>query len=260
MAIKSNDSATSVVGGGLTYYSGLAPFKVVAVNPTLDELHAIGVNFKTEPTYEVNLGGVEFNKITFWIQNDDLTTSFDILVNTEKKVSSNDKPLWINNYGQSSYSDKSPVENDNMPWWKEDGTRHAYTNEDVLINFVQAWANVASGDEVYFDSMDKIAAGDLTEIKALAKSLANNSCGLLIGTKTSDAGKTYQTVYTKFFGRVTPLRPDLFQKRLNNPDGYGAFAADYNPTLEWGPFTPEISPIKPDPAPEMVLEESDDWD
>ena len=82
MAIKSNDSATSVVGGGLTYYSGLASFKVVAVNPTLEELHAIGVNFKTEPNYEISLGGVEYNKITFWIQNDDLTTSFDILVNT----------------------------------------------------------------------------------------------------------------------------------------------------------------------------------
>ena len=84
MAIKSNDSATSVVGGGLTYYSGLASFKVVAVNPTLEELHAIGVNFKTEPNYEISLGGVEYNKITFWIQNDDLTTSFDFLVNTEK--------------------------------------------------------------------------------------------------------------------------------------------------------------------------------
>ena len=55
MAIKSNNSDVTVMGGGITYYSGISNFKVVAVNPNLSELHEIGVNYKTEPTYDVNL-------------------------------------------------------------------------------------------------------------------------------------------------------------------------------------------------------------
>ena len=40
----------------------------------------------------------------------------------------------------------------------------AYTGEETLINFAKAWANVASGDEVYFDTISAIANGDLAEI------------------------------------------------------------------------------------------------
>ena len=39
MAIKSNDSTKEVSGGGIKLYSGLANFKVIAVNHTMEELH-----------------------------------------------------------------------------------------------------------------------------------------------------------------------------------------------------------------------------
>ena len=116
------------------------------------------------------------------------------------------------------------------------------------INFVKAWANVANGDDVSFDTISSIVTGDVTEIKALLGALKSNQVRVLIGVKDDK----YQQVYTKYFGRVKPQRDDLFVKSLN--DDYGAFNADFNADLKWGTHTPTTDLISPDaPA------EDDDW-
>ena len=68
MAIQSNASTEEVMGGIKTF-SGLTNVKVIAVNPTLAELHAIGINVKQEPNYKVEFSGEEYNKIVFWLNN-----------------------------------------------------------------------------------------------------------------------------------------------------------------------------------------------
>ena len=113
-------------------------------------------------------------------------------------------------------------------------------------------ANVANGDEVSFDSIAKIVKGDVTEVKALVKLLENNEVRLLIGVKD---GK-YQTVYTKVFGRVKPQRDDIFVKNLN--DDYGTFNAEFDTTLSWGVFTPELAVVTPDADSDNVSED-EDW-
>ena len=185
MAIKSNDSNVEVSGGGVKLYSGLGNFKVIAVNPTMAELHDLGIMVKQDPNYFVDLNGTEYFKLTFWIKNADLTTRFDILMNGSERVSQTGKNQWINSIGQSTWSDGEPE----YDWFKKEGLRKALTGEETLINFVKQWANVANGDEAYFDSIAKIVKGDVTEVKALVKLLENNEVRLLIGVKD---GK-YQT-------------------------------------------------------------------
>lgn len=248
MAIKSNQSTEEVVGGGIQLYSGLSNFNVIAVNPTLDELHELGIMLKSEPNYYVEFSGEEYFKLTFWIKNEDLTTRFEILMNGNPRVSQSGKHQWLNNAGQSTWSNDAPT----YDWWKTEGTRHAFTGEETLINFAKAWANVANGDDVYFESIDKIVKGDVAEVKALAKVLSGNQIRLLIGVKD---GK-YQSVYTKVFGRIKPERDDLFVKNLN--DEYGTFNAEFDTTLAWGPFSPQLSLVTPD-AEDDSPEEGDDW-
>ena len=248
MAIKSNQSTEEVVGGGIQLYSGLSNFNVIAVNPTLDELHELGIMLKSEPNYYVEFSGKEYFKLTFWIKNEDLTTRFEILMNGNPRVSQSGKHQWLNNAGQSTWSNDAPT----YDWWKTEGTRHAFTGEETLINFAKAWANVANGDDVYFESIDKIVKGDVAEVKALAKVLSGNQIRLLIGVKD---GK-YQSVYTKVFGRIKPERDDLFVKNLN--DEYGTFNAEFDTTLAWGPFSPQLSLVTPD-AEDDSPEEGDDW-
>ena len=246
MAIKSNASTEEVVGG-LKIYSGLTNVKVIAVNPTMVELHALDINVKQEPNYNVTIGEEEYNKIVFWLNNTDGNFKLEILMQTKPRVSQTGKYQWMNGIGQATWSEEEPT----YEWWKTEGQRKAYAGEETLINFVKAWANVASGDEVSFDTIDNIVLGDLAEVKALVTALKNNQVRVLIGVKDDK----YQQVYTKYFGRVKPERNDLFVKALN--DDYGSFNADFNADLQWGEHKSTMDLITPDTNGE--LKEDDDW-
>jgi len=244
MAIQSNAS-TEAVAGGMKLYSGLANFKVIAVNPTLEELHDMGVQFKTEPNYHVDMNGDNRFKLTLWVKNEELTTRVEILMDANHRIAKSGKYQWMNNIGQETWSDAAPT----YDWWKPEGQRKAYIGEDTLVNFTKAWANVAGGDEVYFETIDKIAAGDVSEVKALVEQLKDNEVRLLLGVKNDK----YQNVYTKKFGRVKPQRDDFFIKELNSE--YGEFKADYDKTLNFGPYVPTLEAITAD-APETIEEEA----
>lgn len=250
MAIKSNDSTKEVTGGGIKLFSGLGDFQVLTINPTMGELHELGIMVKQDPNYFVEFNGEEYFKLTFWIKNEDLTTRFEILMNSTQRKSQNGKFQYINAIGQSTWTDDTTSLPD---WYKSEGNHIAVTGEETLVNFTKAWANVANGDDVYFETIDKIVKGDVTELKALVKLLSSNTVRLLIGVKD---GK-YQTVYTKMFGRTSGnRRDDLFVKKLN--DDYGTFNAEFDTTLKWGPFSPELAVITPDENTDTV-DEGEDW-
>jgi len=241
--IQSNASTEEVVGGIKTF-SGLTNVKVIAVNPTMAELHALDINVKQEPNYTIEFSGEAYNKVVFWVANADGNFKLEILMQNKPRVSQTGKHQWMNAVGQSTWSEDSPT----YDWWKKEGERKAYTGEETLINFTKAWANVASGDEVTFDTMAAISNGDVTEIKALATNLNTNEARVLIGVKDDK----YQQVYTKYFGRVKPQRDDLFVKSLN--DEYGSFNADFNTDLLWGTHVSTATLVSPD-----TIGEDDDW-
>jgi len=243
MAIQSNASTEEVMGGMKTF-SGLTNVTVTAVNPTMAELHAMDINVKQEPNYTVEFSGEEYNKIVFWLANEDGNFKLEILMQNKSRVSQTGKHQWMNAIGQSTWSEEEPT----YEWWKTEGQRKAYTGEETLINFTKAWANVASGDEVSFDSISAIANGDLAEIKELVKVLSTNEVRVLIGVSNDK----YQKVYTKYFGRVKPQRDDLFVKALN--DDYGSFKADFNADLKWGTHVSTATLVTPD-----TIDENEDW-
>ena len=53
MAIESNASEVAV-SSALKLFTGISEFNVVAVNPTLEKLHELGIMLQTEPNYEVS--------------------------------------------------------------------------------------------------------------------------------------------------------------------------------------------------------------
>ena len=243
MAIQSNASTEEVVGGIKTY-SGLTNVKVTAVNPTMAELHALDINVKSEQNYSITIGDEDYNKIVFWLANEDGNFKLEILMQNKSRVSKTGKHQWINNIGQSTWSEDAPT----YEWWKTEGQRKSYSGEETLINFIKAWANVASGDDVSFDTIDSIVKGDVTEIRGLVKALSINEVRVLIGVENDK----YQKVYTKYFGRVKPQRDDLFIKALS--DDYGQFKADFNADLKWGTHVSSATLVKPD-----TIDEDEDW-
>ena len=110
---------------------------------------------------------------------------------------------------------------------------------------------MASGDDIYLDTITKIVKGDILELKTLVTALNNNQIRVLIGVRDD----RYQQIYTKYFGRIKPQRDDLFVKALN--EDYGSFNADFNTDLQWGVYKPTINLITPDTNDE--LKENEDW-
>lgn len=242
MAIESNSSELEVTGGGIPLFTGIAPVRVVAVNPNLGELASIGVNMKTEPNYEVDMGD-KTGKIVFWVHNDEhnFSTRLEILVGNEhRKESSTGKYQITNKYGQVTWA-ASPDQT--QDWFKNEGVRRMYPGEEILINFVKAWANIPNDGECSFDTIDQIMKGDVTELKSLITALKDNKVRVLLGVKD---GK-YQNVYNRCFGRLKPARTDIFVRSLN--DEYGAFNAEYNKDLVLQRYTPEVvAPTEEAPA------------
>lgn len=236
MAIQSNNSEEIVSGGSVQLYTGIAPVSVIAVNPTLDELNSIGVNLRNEPEYTITLNEEEYNKIVFWVKCEvpslSFTTKFEVLMQPNHRQSKDgSKFMWVNNIGQMTWSADVPA----YDWWKNaDKTRKAYIGEDHLVNFTKAWANVASGGEVSFDTIDNIANGEVVELQEYVKILKDNKLRILVGVKD---GK-YQTVYNRHFGRLKPMRDDLFIKALN--EDYGSFNAEYTKDLKLQLYTPQM--------------------
>lgn len=253
MAIASNSSETQVSGGGGKLYVGIASMHVVAVNPTLSELNALGINLKNEPDYRgIEINQEVYNKVVFWLKhyNPEFTTKVEFLVKPEPKISQSGKAQWVNNIGQFAFSESKASEA--YEWFKDEGVRKAFVGEEKLMNFIKAFANVANGDECAFETFQNISKGDVTEIKALVNQLSDNKIRVLLGVKD----EKYQQVYDKHFGRIKPKRDDLFVKALN--DDYGAFKAEYNKTLQLEEYS--VSLITPDEDPVPFKDEMEsDW-
>jgi len=247
MAIQSNSSDVQVSGGGgIPLFTGIAPVRVLAVNPNLGELASIGVNMKTEPSYSVDMGD-KTGKLAFWVHNDEhnFSTRLEILIGSEHRAASSTGKFQITNkYGQVTWAEKPDSSPD---WFKNEGVRRMYPGEEILINFVKAWANIPNDGECSFDTIDNIMKGNVEELKSLVTSLKDNKLHVMLGVKD---GK-YQQVYNRHFGRLKPRRDQLFVKALN--DEYGTFNAEYNSDLQLQAYVPEVvTPNEAEPAAETA--------
>ena len=247
MAIASNDSSVEIGGGGIPLYCGIASMHVIAENPTMGELHSLGINVKQEQNYTgIQMGERKLNKITFWVRNaeHEFTTRFDILVQPEERPESRTgKFQYINKFGQTAWGTENP--STQYEWFKNEGVRRAYVGEEMLIEFMRTWANVGRDGECAIDDIKALTSGNVAELQQYVGALKDNRVRLLLGAKD---GK-YQTVYTRFFGREKPRRDDLFVKALNAD--YGDFRAEYDPNdftlkrYEPGVVQPQEAPAEP---------------
>lgn len=234
MSVKANESTKQIVG---SLWTGIANMRVIAINPTMDQLKAMGKNPQKEPEYkstDTTTGNGKFridlhifnvaNKIngkaSFWLEDapraNKNKTGFE----------------WINKFGVTAWGkgEAEPA----YEWFKLEGHRKAFIGESDLISFIKAWANVDSKDACGLDTIDKIVKGDLTELLAIYKAIPNNEAKFLLGVKTTGEGKSYQDVYTKYFGRYTQVGFDAWKKALEKE--YGEFKSDYQNDLHLRPF------------------------
>jgi hypothetical protein len=230
--IGANSSEKQVLGNS---YTGLVNLKVVAINPTKDEMIAMGINAQQDPKYlGQNDKGAAKMRIDFYLAHPTINLSKSLKVSfwIEDVVRTNKdatKEQWINKFGVVAWGKTLDTKPDEK-WFSLEGCRKAYIGEENFVNFIKAWANVDPKDQATFDDISKIAKGDISEILALYKLIPNNQVKCLLGVKDG----RYQDVYTRFFDRAYRLNFTSWKKALENE--YGEFKSDYQNDLTFKPY------------------------
>lgn len=263
-------------------FTGMCPFQVVAINPSLEELKSIGVTYiQNEPTYKLEKDGVERLRIDLWLKNaigesytelgevkqsGPIFRKFTIFIDNANATSSTGKFKAVNNLLQNSWVTdlESLSANENMNWFsKNHDLRLAKNGEVELLTFFQKLLNLKTGykeekgDEVKFTTpWAKIVAGDLKELRGYIKSAIEFGNGLtfLLGVKIADDGKMYDDVYTKYYQSSKNKKTTYMEKALIEQE----FKADYQNSLTFQKYVKSSVPAPTAPATANPVPANDD--
>lgn len=230
MAFSTGKESTE--GGAVKRYIGVAPVRVVAVNPTKKELEVI-YNTTLEKDLEYtgvqdsNGNKVPYARIDFIVKTDaekcdgiDMTTKASFFVRKEYRFNGEKtKVQVIDKYGRTAWVTKEQANAHEVPMYKngpaniDSAYRPAYVGEEDLTNFVKTYLNIPnvqkyvdgkwvmvdnpSECEARLDNIDKFFAGDFGELKEIMSYQPNNKVKMMFGVRTADDGKQYQAVYTQ---------------------------------------------------------------
>lgn len=222
---------------GFKRYIGIAPARIIAVNPTKEELCKIynSENIQ-EPEYTKTLtdsDGKEYKQTrisfiakTIAEKNNGIETTYklDFFVDERPFIGSqSQKAQIIDKYGQTAWGTREEIANKKIPVFKngmqaniDADYRIAKRGEADLTDFIKVLLNIPS-TRVYmnqqwvpntavnpedclcrFENIDKIINGDVKELKSIVSSLsANQFVKIVVGVKTTVDNKQVNVVYKK---------------------------------------------------------------
>ena len=275
MSIKGN-LGNKEVTKDLLLHTGIVKAKVLAINPTLEEIQTdLGINFEKDPAYlSEDTDGIKKVRIDIWLhflQSYKNSDSKDCKVDTKTKVvffladrnkENQDKTkfCYINDFGQTCWclKDEVPAEK----WFNPQGSRVCYEGEDLLIAFIRSWVNSGRTDDTTID-VAQLIAGNYKELQDLVKIYGVDEHppmkAMLCVQKGKD-GKFYQNVYNKFFApwntnSIIKWQKYIKQDSRNVPVKAGQGKWSY-PIEEFS----ELPLIEPDAeATAKTVEDSEKW-
>ena len=230
MAFSAGKESTE--SGEFKRYIGVAPVKVLAVNPTKSEqekLYNTTLDKDPESIGNVNVNGkdVQNVRISFVVKTDeekcgiDMTTNVTFfLQNAPRMGSQSGKYQIIDKYGRTAWATEEDIKAKQIPVYSngkpaniDADYRQAYVGEEELTNFIKNYLNIPNvqkyvdGEWKLVDNpsecearLDKIAdyfKGNFTELKSIISLQPNNKIKVMFGVRTSEDGKEYQAVYTR---------------------------------------------------------------
>jgi len=205
-------------GGGVKKI-GLQEVKVIAINPTAEELQKmLGMDEPLEKEIEYVTEDKEGNTqvtISIWVESviDGTKNSVRFYIKDKAKVSQAGKPQYINNVGTTCYSESKNL----LPNWfthylnkekeviGEKNFREAYDGEENLTAFIDNWLNKRDykTTEDIRPEYKKLFRGNVKELKDLIGSdlEGNIIISLEVKNKEGDDGeiKSYQVVNNRCF-------------------------------------------------------------
>jgi hypothetical protein len=210
-------------GAEIKLYTGVENFKVVALNPSkeeMEEMYGREINFTPEYTGEVEVEDsdgkrtVKQIRLDFFLANEDssITTKLQFYVSDTHHKSSTGKLKCINSFGADIWLEKDAVDNQNLPdnlqWYNADGVKIARRGEIELISFLVNLLNLPYDLSKVSDVSDAYAKINDQEWKTMINQgnvellrniigNTNNKIGILLGVKTNGEGKLRQTTLNR---------------------------------------------------------------
>lgn len=265
-AIESKESAP------VKRYVGIAPVKVLAVNPTKAELEGIyGTTLDKEPEYlgsrEVDGKNVPFVRVDFIVATDEeksgvaMTTKASFFVRGQFMMNKDaTKVKVVDKYARTAWVTQEEFKNKLIPTYAngpariDKDYRMLYQGEEELLMFVKNYLGILDVDE-YADGVWRMRAnaedytagfnnipnwfkGDISEIKEAVNMMPNNYIKLLFGVRTTDDGKEYQDVFTRASQRFNTRKNTVIERALTEAQNAGAYANTHFETCELKEYSP----------------------
>lgn len=245
-------------------YTGIIPVRVIAINPTLDQLHKLALtDSPNEPVYITDKTDESGNaykmlRVDVWVENDSLNIKTKATFFIENRISSSKdtgKVEYINSYGETAWSlpDTVPTER----WFKNVNPRLAYRGEGSLMKFLKSWLNSGDTDELSVENWTAIFKGDYSELQELVKLFGKeNIVRVMLIVNVNDKGSYFQGVYGRFFARwnnESTTSWTKFLSKLNNR-GQKANPVDGFWSINFQKFEPPLpdsavsSPVAEEPS------------
>lgn len=262
MAVEIKNSPDESTVNDSKKFTGVIPYQVLAINPTKDELHNIGLTFvKTEPNYQRTFeNDGEERKSTIvdvWLKSTptpknpdlDMITKVTFFINNEPFTSKTGKQQYVNIYGRTAWAE-DPSGLDGNEWFINKDARPAHKGEEDLYKFLFAWLNMSyepKRDKLNPCRIDvqKLFNEDYSELQTIVKQAESYVVKALTGVRRveGDDGivKYYPTVYNKYFLKHNQKSTDSIEKYVNKNE-YNEFKDAYYFTYKIEEFDPSELP------------------
>lgn len=265
-------------------YKGIATCKLLAVNPSKEEMGVLfGRKVDKEYDYFKKIGenpcctlNFIFNTIPEDCDGVDLRFSVMYnLVGVPRYTNDKQKIMVINQFGGTAWLPIDNVKNktlpDNMKWFEGD-FKPCFNGEDDLVALFKAVLNIPdksfidnSGNRqqienisdavLMLDDIKNYFNGNIQEIHQLVKLSKDQRFKLLLGVRTTDDNKQYQTIFKELPMRIGTRSTNYLNKKLQEAFSAGKYSnVDFGEQpfelikLENRPTVPVTNNSNPDPV------------
>ena len=282
MISNANESKSPSTGEfvDIRKYIGVASINVLAVNPNNAKLRSYGWTIPEdaqEPVYVTTASdGKKSARVRILGQIQDLdekpVIALDFWIRPEVFITKDgNKAKIIDSFGRTAYGTKAEIKAHQIPQYTNSLAKISsdyklcHTGEEELVAFIMKYDNITpyqifdrkSGKftpnknpgHLTIDNWDKLCNGDASEIKEYLAMQPNNRVKVILGVRTTDDNKTYQTFLSSTFigngavpdrttGEYASARKAIdkyFENRQDSPYSFSAF-----PVKEWRETATEV--------------------
>lgn len=235
-------------------YVGVAPVKVLAVNPNKTTLEKyFNTTLDNEPVYTGEKDGVKFARVDFLVQTDidkcgvDMITRLTFFIRNEKRYNRDKTKIQvIDEYGRTAWATADEYKDKKVPVYSNGNSANLSNNyraclngEENLTNFVRTYLNIPaamryvnnswvmienpSDAECRFDHIEDWFNGKFTDINDIHTLMPDNKVKVLFGVRTSEDGKQYQDFYNRMFLSNGSSNFDRLKKDVATTVSNGAY-------------------------------------